>query len=170
MHYLSSKVYKITEFQSEFKEKWGVDSTKTFRYLESKNFVKIISNPDKDEKWVVLKTAIELKPIFPEYLIRIINQQMVEKKMDKDFALTTLNYMKKCYLELEKPDLLKKYLDKIAHLEKSIKEHQSASESGKKSDQKMIQKSYKEILDLYRQIGDLDAIAKTEKLVRNLND
>jgi hypothetical protein len=168
--YLSKKVYKIAEFQDEFKQQWGTDPTKAFKTLEAKHFVKILSHPKRDEKWVVLLTAIELQPIFPEYLIKNINRAMAEKQLEKEFALVTLNNLKKYYLEVEKPEYLKKLQDKIAANRKKIQEIQEAAKSGKKLDVKGIKGAYNEIIEVYKQIGDLvmiqnitDELEKWEK-------
>ena len=118
--FLSQNVYHMAELTTEFKEKYRTDPDKAFKALEAHDFVKIISSPDQSDKWVVLKTAVELKPIFPEYLIRNVNQAAAERKIDKDFAILTLNMLKRYYLELEKPDLLVNFQKKAQEIRDKI--------------------------------------------------
>lgn len=170
--YLTHQVYQLSEITTEFQKKYGTDPTKLFKELEIHDFVKIIPIPAKNQTWIVLKTAIELKTIFPDYLIRAINQLAAEKKLDKEYAIKTLNFLKKSYLELEKPEIIqaaqkkiKEYQTKLAPInvkvEKWAKEN-NTTEKLTKDDVKNVDKIWGQIIDQYTQIGDVQSVEKSK--------
>ena len=175
--YLTEKIYKLKDLSGDLASKWQGEPVKIFQKLEQKNFIKTIEVTEKGgsnpEKWILLKTDIELKPIFPEYLIRNINQLMAEQKLDKDFALITLNNLKFFYLQMEKPEILESYMKKISDLEEKLKPSLEDLEKGKKVDSKKISKLFAQIIELVKKIGDLDLYAtwnsKWEKILEKIN-
>jgi len=170
---LSQHVYQLNDFTTEFQQKHGSDPSKILKDLESHDFVKIIPIPTKNQTWVVLKTAIELKTIFPDYLIRAINQLAAEKKLDKDYAIRTLNFLKKSYLELEKPELIKTAMKKIQEYQAKMgpinakvdqwKKDNKSTEKLTKDEMKLADKMWGQIIEQYNQIGDVQAIEQSNK-------
>lgn len=170
---LAQQIYPLSEFTTEFQQKYQTDPTKILKELESHDFIKFIAIPAKNQSLVVLKTAIELKTIFPDYLIRAINQLAAEKKLDKDYAIRTLNFLKKSYLELEKPEMIttakkkiQEYQTKLepinAKVAQWIKEN-NTSDKLSKDEIKTIEKMWGQIIDQYNQIGDVQAIEQSNK-------
>jgi hypothetical protein len=166
--YLTNKIYKLKDISEELKSKWKGEPSQIFDKLEKMDFVKIFEVKDKNEKWVILKTGIELQPIFPQYLIRNINQIMVDKKLNKDFALLTLNHLKKYFLELEEPEMLKKIVSKIDETKDKLKPmleqlKKSIAEKELKGFTKKINKSYATLVDLNKKIGDIFQVERISK-------
>lgn len=161
--FLSQKIYKISEFTEEFKAKYQTDPLKLFKVLEQHDFVKIIPIPEKNEQWIVLKTSVEFKEIFPEYLIRNINQLAAENKLDKNFAILALNYLKKSYLEIEKPELLASYQKKEQELREKLQSLVKGQEKIPFADQKAIDKLFTQILEVCNQIGDVTKIDEVQR-------
>jgi len=159
--FLAQKIYKVSEFTEEFKAKYQTDPLKIFKLLEQHDFVKIIPMPEKNEQWIVLKTSVEFKEIFPEYLIRNVNQLAAENKLDKNFAILALNHLKKSYLEIEKPDLLVSYQKKLQELRDKLEIMIKDKPQIPFADQKAIDKLFTQILEVNNQMGD---VAKTEDI------
>ena len=103
-----------------------------------------------------------MQTIFPEYLIRAINQQMGEKKLEKEFALVTLNNLKKFYLEIENPKYLAKLTEKVDLIRKKITDLRNPT-PGKKLDGKGLKKAYDQLIEVYKEMGDLQQWAAAEK-------
>ena len=98
---------------------------------------------------VFLKSDLEFRLFFPEYLIKNISEDLRDKKINKEIALRALYSLKNNYLINEKPETyeeLNKRIQNKVEIVKSLK---------KKGDLPIVKA--KELIKLFKQIGDYDS-------------
>ncbi len=187
---LADEIIPLKKLEKIIKDKYNLQPNDIMKVLKKMDFIKLLPS-SKNEEIVVLKTAIEVDSLFPEYLIRYINQTMAEKKMDKNFAILTLNMLKKYYLRLEKPDLLEEYKNEIesvrnlfySYIGIELEEKQgdyanigaalTQVEENKNKDKvkrKKVRKTYEELRELYSKIGAVQKIVEMDKLWEKYNE
>ncbi len=167
---LSSDIVKLDDLKAKVKDDFKADPEKIMDELLKKKFLKIVQPPNSKKKYALLMTDIEVKALYPEYLLRNFNQKIAEKEVDKDFALKTLGTMRKYYLELEKPEILQETMEIIEDLEKSFESYVSGDK--KKAKPKKVKKIYTELRELYSKVGLVDKAneldQKYDELLKNL--
>ena len=156
--WLANGIQSVADLTARIKAELSGDPMTLLSKLEKKDFITLTELPDRSGKWAILKTSVEVQPIFPEYLIRSLNQLMAERKLDKDFALLTLNRLKLAYLENEKPEILESLHEKI----KGVREELDVLLKNAPPVKKM-NKMFAKIVDAYKEMGDVEAIKKTEQ-------
>jgi len=112
----------------------------------------IIDIIDEDERskdsWVFLKTDLQLKFFFPEYLIKSITEKLNNKKLEKIVALKALYSLKRSYLKIEKPKIFEELNARIQN------KLELALSLEKKGDNP--KNLAKELKKLYKEVGDYD--------------
>jgi len=113
------------------------------------DIIDIIAESERSKHvWVFLKTDLNLKFFFPEYLIKSITEKLIDKKIDKILALKALYSLKRSYLINEKPKLLEE-------LNKRIKIKLELAITSEKKGEKPMNLA-KALKKLYKDVGDFD--------------
>jgi len=111
--------------------------------------IDIIGETERSKNvWVFLKTDLNLKFFFPEYLIKSVTEKLRDKKLNKYLALKSLYALKRSYLISEKPKMFE-------DLNERIKTKLELALTSEKKGEKPLGLA-KDLKKLYKDVGDFD--------------